>query len=67
MRNFINAGGETSSIIVQRLGVDGFHIGRQIAPDVPWLRALDEDIFLALKSGNFGSEDFFAHAQRMCL
>lgn len=67
VRNFINAGGETSSIIVQRLGVGGFYIGRQIAPGVPWLRALDEDIFLALKSGNFGSEDFFAHAQRMFL
>ena len=65
VRNFINAGGETSSIVVQHLGVDGFHIGRQIAPGVPWLRVLDDDIYLALKSGNFGSEDFFAHAQRM--
>lgn len=65
VRNFINAGGETSSIVVQHLGVDGFHIGRQIAPGVPWLRVLDDDLYLALKSGNFGSEDFFAHAQRM--
>ena len=65
VRNFINAGGETSSIVVQHLGVDGFHIGRQIASGVPWLRVLDDDIYLALKSGNFGSEDFFAHAQRM--
>ena len=65
VRNFINAGGETSSIVVQHLGVDGFHIGRQIAPGVPWLRVLDDDIYLALKSGNFGSEDFFAHAQGM--
>ena len=65
VRNFINAGGETSSIVVQQLGIDGFHIGRQIAPGVPWLRVLDGDIYLALKSGNFGSEDFFAHAQRM--
>ena len=65
VRNFINAGGETSSIVVQQLGVDGFHIGRQIAPGVPWLRVLDDDLYLALKSGNFGSEDFFAHAQGM--
>lgn len=65
VRNFINAGGETSSIVVQHLGVDGFHIGRQIAPGVPWLRVLDDDLYLALKSGNFGSEDFFAHAQGM--
>ena len=65
VRNFINAGGETSSIVVQHLGVDGFHIGRQIAPGVPWLRVLDDDLYLALKSGNFGTEDFFAYAQGM--
>lgn len=34
--NFITAGGETSSIIVQKLGFTGFHIGKQIAPGVPW-------------------------------
>ncbi len=65
VKNFITAGGETSSIVVQRLGIEGFHIGRQIAPGVPWLRALDSDIHLALKSGNFGREDFFAQAQAM--
>ncbi|AKD38328.1 hypothetical protein I926_05020 [Pasteurella multocida subsp. multocida OH4807] len=63
--NFITAGGETSSIVVQQLGFTGFHIGKQIAPGVPWLKALDEEIFLALKSGNFGTEDFFAFAQGM--
>ncbi|MDO5102880.1 MAG: four-carbon acid sugar kinase family protein [Lautropia sp.] len=66
VKRFITAGGETSSIVVQHLGVDGFHIGRQIAPGVPWLRVLDQDLYLALKSGNFGSEDFFAEAQAMC-
>lgn len=66
VKHFITAGGETSSIVVQHLGVDGFHIGRQIAPGVPWLRVLDRDVYLALKSGNFGSEDFFAEAQAMC-
>ena len=65
VKNFITAGGETSSIVVQELGFDGFHIGKQIAPGVPWLRALDGEIFLALKSGNFGSESFFAYAQEM--
>lgn len=65
VKNFITAGGETSSIVVQELGFDGFHIGKQIAPGVPWLKALDDDIFLALKSGNFGNESFFAYAQEM--
>jgi len=63
--NFITAGGETSSIVVQRLGFSGFHIGKQIAPGVPWLKAVEEEIFLALKSGNFGQEDFFEYAQGM--
>lgn len=63
--NFISAGGETSSIIVQQLGFSGFHIGKQIAPGVPWLQAIEEPIFLALKSGNFGQEDFFEYAQGM--
>ncbi|MDG2954911.1 four-carbon acid sugar kinase family protein [Bisgaard Taxon 10/6] len=63
--NFITAGGETSSIVVQRLGFAGFHIGKQIAPGVPWLKAVEEEIFLALKSGNFGQEDFFEYAQGM--
>lgn len=63
--NFITAGGETSSIVVQQLGLEGFRIGKQIAPGVPWLKSLNDDVFLALKSGNFGKEDFFEYAQGM--
>jgi uncharacterized protein YgbK (DUF1537 family) len=59
---FIVAGGETSGIVVQSLGVTGFHIGPQIAPGVPWVRAVDRPISLALKSGNFGKESFFFDA-----
>lgn len=66
VRNFITAGGETSSIVVQALQVSWFEIGQAIAPGVPWLRAGDEDnLYLALKSGNFGQEDFFQTAQDM--
>ncbi len=63
--NFIIAGGETSSIVVQQLGFRGFYIGKQIAPGVPWLKAVEEPVYLALKSGNFGKEDFFEFAQGM--
>ncbi|WP_032093068.1 3-oxo-tetronate kinase [Necropsobacter rosorum] len=63
--NFITAGGETSSIVVQELGFSGFHIGKQIAPGVPWLKAVEEPVYLALKSGNFGKQDFFEFAQDM--
>ena len=60
---FIIAGGETSSRVTQALGVKAFHIGPQIAPGVPWVRAIDAPLSLALKSGNFGSDDFFDKAQ----
>jgi len=61
---FIVAGGETSGVVVQSLGVTGFHIGPQIAPGVPWVRAVDRPLSLALKSGNFGQERFFFDAQQ---
>ncbi|MCC8193587.1 MAG: four-carbon acid sugar kinase family protein [Deltaproteobacteria bacterium] len=61
--HFIVAGGETSGSVVKALGIKAFHIGPQIAPGVPWVRALDRPVSLALKSGNFGNEDFFSTAQ----
>jgi uncharacterized protein YgbK (DUF1537 family) len=60
---FIVAGGETSGIVTQSLGIGGFHIGPQIAPGVPWVRAIGKPLSLALKSGNFGQERFFFEAQ----
>ncbi|MEJ6062232.1 four-carbon acid sugar kinase family protein, partial [Aliivibrio salmonicida] len=63
VKNFIVAGGETSGVVTQSLAVKGFHIGPQIAPDVPWVKSLDGTLSLALKSGNFGDENFFAKAQ----
>lgn len=60
---FIVAGGETSGIVTQSLGIGGFHIGPQIAPGVPWVRAIGRPLSLALKSGNFGGERFFFEAQ----
>ena len=60
---FIVAGGETSGAVVQALGVTGLHIGPQIAPGVPWVRAIDKPYSLALKSGNFGPERFFFDCQ----
>lgn len=64
VKNFIVAGGETSGIVTQSLSIGGFHIGPQIAPGVPWVRSISGDFALALKSGNFGNEDFFITAQQ---
>ncbi|PPE58257.1 membrane protein [Pectobacterium brasiliense] len=63
-QRFIIAGGETSSIVVQALGIHAFHIGPSISPGVPWVRSTNHPLSLALKSGNFGDEDFFARAQK---
>jgi 3-dehydrotetronate 4-kinase len=60
----IVAGGETSGAIVTKLGVDLLRIGPEIDPGVPWTLASSghREIALALKSGNFGSEEFFVGA-----
>ncbi|MGF1681370.1 3-oxo-tetronate kinase [Photobacterium minamisatsumaniensis] len=63
VQNFIVAGGETSGVVTQSLNVEGFHIGPQISPGVPWVKAIDSELSLALKSGNFGNENFFETAQ----
>jgi uncharacterized protein YgbK (DUF1537 family) len=65
----IAAGGETSGAVVSALGVAALSIGPEIDPGVPWTEALDAEGhhlgWLALKSGNFGAEDFFAKALAM--
>ncbi|ROR05625.1 3-oxo-tetronate kinase [Erwinia sp. JUb26] len=62
-QRFIVAGGETSGVVAQTLKIDAFHIGPVISPGVPWVRSVTQPVSLALKSGNFGDENFFARAQ----
>ena len=63
VRKFVIAGGETSGAIVKALGMSQMQIGSEIAPGVPWCVGLGEPpVLLALKSGNFGSVDFFHEA-----
>lgn len=62
----IVAGGETSGAVVEALGVRRLRIGPEIDPGVPWTMS-DSDrrappLALALKSGNFGTPDFFLKA-----
>ncbi|HVE21446.1 MAG TPA: 3-oxo-tetronate kinase [Acidocella sp.] len=67
VRRLIVAGGETSGAVVDRLGIRAFSVGPEIAPGVPVLRTVSEDtaMLLALKSGNFGGQDFFRRALEM--
>jgi uncharacterized protein YgbK (DUF1537 family) len=70
VRQLIVAGGETSGACVQNLNVTQLRIGPQIDPGVPWCFAETHDtpgvpMHLALKSGNFGTDDFFSKAFAM--
>jgi uncharacterized protein YgbK (DUF1537 family) len=66
VKQLIVAGGETSGAVVQALGLEQIVIGEQIDPGVPWCTGftpVSQDIIsVALKSGNFGTRDFFTKA-----
>jgi 3-dehydrotetronate 4-kinase len=55
-------GGETSGAVVNALKLDAFSIGPEIDPGVPALAVPASSLRLALKSGNFGADDFYAKA-----
>ncbi len=60
----LTAGGETSGAVVESLQLETLQIGPEIDPGVPALRA-GENLVVALKSGNFGSVDYFAKAAQI--
>lgn len=63
VRRLVVAGGETSGAVVSALEIRAVAIGPEIDPGVPALLTDGgEPLALALKSGNFGAEDFFAKA-----
>ena len=58
---------ETAGACVRALNVTHMKIGPQIDPGVPWCHARTQstpavELHLALKSGNFGADDFFSKA-----
>ena len=62
----IVAGGETSGAVVAALGVQALEIGPEIDPGVPWtLSRSGPKLALALKSGNFGTLDFFVKCWKL--
>ncbi len=64
VNRLIVAGGETAGAVVEALGFTAMEIGPEIDPGVPAMRA-NAGLVLALKSGNFGAEDFFTKAARI--
>ena len=61
VRRLVVAGGETAGAVVQALDIEALTIGPQIDPGVPWCYD-GHELFLALKSGNFGAVDFMSRA-----
>lgn len=64
VRQLVVAGGETSGAVVQALQVERMVIGPQIDPGVPWTAVTSpvchgDTVHMTLKSGNFGTTDFF--------
>jgi uncharacterized protein YgbK (DUF1537 family) len=67
VEQLVVAGGETAGVCVRALDVQQMQIGPQIDPGVPWCYATStgnnaSGLHIALKSGNFGSQDFFIKA-----
>jgi uncharacterized protein YgbK (DUF1537 family) len=64
VQQLVVAGGETSGACVQALGIAQLQIGPQIDPGVPWCHAPSATggVHITLKSGNFGTDDFFSKA-----
>ncbi len=66
VRRLVVAGGETAGAVCTALGIRALRIGPQIDPGVPATVTIGEPaLALALKSGNFGSRDFFRKAFRV--
>jgi len=67
VRQLVVAGGETSGACVQALDIHQMQIGPQIDPGVPWCHAHTPvgQVHITLKSGNFGTDDFFTKAFAM--
>jgi uncharacterized protein YgbK (DUF1537 family) len=62
-RRIVIGGGETSGAVVEALQLQSLQIGEEIDPGIPSLVSdRNGPIGIALKSGNFGSSDFFAKA-----
>ncbi|MFN3192491.1 MAG: 3-oxo-tetronate kinase [Aureliella sp.] len=71
VRKLVVAGGETSGAVVAALDIQGLRIGPEISTGVPWTETISSStpqtpqLALALKSGNFGEQDFFESALGM--
>lgn len=60
---FIIAGGDTSAAVCNRLGIRGLTVWKEIQPGLPSCVSIsDQPMLFVLKSGSFGTRDFFETA-----
>lgn len=65
VERLVIAGGETAGAVIDALGIRAVEVTAILDPGVPAVRAVGGPGYrLALKSGNFGSADFFPRAIR---
>ncbi|MFD2215542.1 four-carbon acid sugar kinase family protein [Metabacillus endolithicus] len=62
LKRLVVAGGDTSGTVSRKLGIKGNYVLEEIATGVPSGLALGRDMFIVLKSGSFGKEDFLYEA-----
>ena len=60
------AGGETSGTVCRYLGIKSLEVGLPLEPGVPYCFTTSKpEMLVVLKSGNFGSEDFYLRVQKL--
>ncbi|MBO1511490.1 four-carbon acid sugar kinase family protein [Metabacillus bambusae] len=62
LKRLVVAGGDTSGTVSRKLGIKGNYVLEEIETGVPSGMAIGRDMFIVLKSGSFGKEDFLSKA-----
>lgn len=69
LQRLVVSGGDTSSLVTQRLAPDALRVAARLAPGAPLCRAVSSEphlagLELALKGGQMGQADYFVRALR---
>ena len=62
LKKLIIAGGDTSGTVTRKLGIKGNYVLKEIQTGLPSGLAIGRDMFIVLKSGSFGTEEFLEDA-----
>lgn len=62
LKKLIIAGGDTSGTVTRKLGIKGNYVLKEIQTGLPSGLAIGRGMFIVLKSGSFGTEEFLEDA-----